>query len=180
MIEEASLFECRQNAMLSASDTQKHMSAHTHIYTRTHVHTNNFTRTHSQTDMHTHTRTHIHKHTKKKHHETTPMYTNTNTNMRTHARARAHTHTHMRMDVQWAPLLYAHWSPLRAHHHSPLLTDNPMTRCGALGLRGERAKPIRQGVWCLLPVELKAVPIHTQCSDQYLRDEASLLSNQLQ
>jgi len=108
------------------------------------------------------------------------MYTNTNTNMRTHARARAHTHTHMRMDVQWAPLLYAHWSPLRAHHHSPLLTDNHMTRCGALGLRGERAKPIRQGVWCLLPVELKAVPIHTQCSDQYLRDEASLLSNQLQ
>jgi len=42
-------------------------------------------------------------------------------------------------------------------------------------LRGEVATPMRQGVWCLLPVVLNAVPIHTQCSDHYLRDEASWL-----
>ena len=29
--------------------------------------------------------------------------------------------------------------------------------------------------WCLLPVVLNAVPIHTQCCDHYLRDEASWL-----
>jgi hypothetical protein len=33
------------------------------------------------------------------------------------------------------------------------------TRCGALGLRGEMATPMRQGVWCLLPVVLNTVPI---------------------
>jgi hypothetical protein len=37
------------------------------------------------------------------------------------------------------------------------------------------ATPMRQGVWCLLPVVLNAVPIHTQCCDHYLRDEASWL-----
>ena len=36
--------------------------------------------------------------------------------------------------------------------------DDPMTRRGALGLRGETATPMRQGVWCLLPVVLNAVP----------------------
>ena len=33
-----------------------------------------------------------------------------------------------------------------------------MTRRGALGLRSETATPMRQGVWCLLPVVLNAVP----------------------
>jgi hypothetical protein len=42
-------------------------------------------------------------------------------------------------------------------------------------LRGEMATPMRQGVWCLLPVVLNAVPILTQCSHHYLRDEASWL-----
>ena len=44
--------------------------------------------------------------------------------------------------------------------------------------RGEMATPmrcLRQGVWCLLPVVFNAVPIHTQYSDHYLRDEASWL-----
>ena len=35
---------------------------------------------------------------------------------------------------------------------------------------------MRQGVWCLLPVALNAVPIHTQCSDHYLGEEASWLA----
>ena len=146
--------------------TRTHEQLHTHTLSNRHAHTytHTYTQTHKKKTPRNHAYVHKHKHRQ----------------AHTRSRARTHTHTHMRMDVQWAPLLYAHWSPLRAHHHSPLLTDNPMTRCGALGLRGERAKPIRQGVWCLLPVELKAVPIHTQCSDQYLRDEASLLSNQLQ
>jgi len=104
------------------------------------------------------------------------IYTHTNTH--THARARTHTHTHMRMDMQWAPLLFTHCSPL-TRTPSFSSADDPMTRCGALGLRGEMANPIRQGVWCLLPVVLNAVPIHTQCSDHYLRGEASWLSLKL-
>ena len=48
------------------------------------------------------------------------------------------------------------------------------------GVRGEgRNGYSRQGVWCLLPVVLNAVPIHTQCSDHYLRGEASWLSLKL-
>ena len=82
----------------------------------------------------------------------------------------------MRMDMQWAPLLYTHCSPPRLTHTPSFSSaDDPMTRCGALGLRGEVATPMRQGVWCLLPVVLNAVPIHTQCCDHYLRDEASWL-----
>jgi hypothetical protein len=51
-------------------------------------------------------------------------------------------------------------------------------------MRGEMTTPMNanetvikqeQGMWCLLPVVLNAVPIHTQCSDHYLRDEASWL-----
>ena len=70
---------------------------------------------------------------------------------------------------------YAHYSPL-AHTPSFSSADNPM--------RGEMTTPMNanetvikqeQGMWCLLPVVLNAVPIHTQCSDHYLRDEASWL-----
>jgi hypothetical protein len=82
----------------------------------------------------------------------------------------------MRMDMQWAPLLYTHCSPRRLTRTPSFSSaDDPMTRRGALGLRGEMATPMRQGVWCLLPVVLNAVPIHTQCCDHYLRDEASWL-----
>jgi len=64
----------------------------------------------------------------------------------------------MRLDVQWAPLLYTNCSPL-TRTPSFSSADDPMTRCG---LRGEMATPMRQGVWCLLPVVLNAVPIHTR------------------
>jgi hypothetical protein len=127
---------------------------------------------------HTHMRAHTHLVT---HIQTTKPRKYSQTCTQTLARARAHTHTHSsahiritRMDMQWAPLLYTHCSPLT---RTPSLSsaDDPMTRCGALGLRGEMAAPMRQGVWCLLPVVLNAVPIHTQFSDHYLRDEASWL-----
>ena len=59
-----------------------------------------------------------------------------------------HTHkriqTHMRMDMQWAPLLYTHCSPL-TRTPSFSSADDPVTRCGALGLRGGMATPMRQG-----------------------------------
>ncbi len=84
------------------------------------------------------------------------------------------THTHMRLDMQWAPPLYTHCAPL-TRTPSFSSADDPMTRCGALGLRGEMATPMRQGAWCLLPVVLNAAPIHTQCIDHYLKDEASWL-----
>ena len=79
---------------------------------------------------------------------------------RSRARAREHTHkrthTHANvcacMDVQWAPLLYTHCSPLTRTPSFSLLT-----------------------MWCLLPVVLNSVPIHIQCSNHYLRDEASWL-----
>ena len=150
------------------------MRAYTHTQTliQTGIHTNICTRT----CMHTHTLSYT-----PTNHETSQIFTNTHTDAR--ACAPAHTHTHssahmriMRMDMQWAPMLYTHCSPPR-HTHTPSFSsaDDPMTRCGALGLRGEVATPMRQGVWCLLPVVLNAVPIHTQCSDHYLRDEASWL-----
>ena len=115
-------------------------------------------------------------------HQTSQIFTNTHTDAR--ACAPAHTHTHtlkrtmriMRMDMQWAPLLYTHCSPRRLTRTPSFSSaDDPMTRRGALGLRGEMATPMRQGVWCLLPVVLNAVPIHTQCCNHYLRDEASWL-----
>ena len=151
-------------------------------YTRTQtlIHTGTHTNTCTRTCMHTHTLSYtptnssnprnlanIHKHARR----------------RSRVRARTHTHTHssahmriMRMDMQWAPLLYTHCSPPRLTRTPSFSSaDDPMTRCGALGLRGEVATPMRQGVWCLLPVVLNAVPIHTQCCDHYLRDEASWL-----
>ena len=155
-------------------NTHKNMRAYTHTQTLIHtgIHTNNCTRT----CMHTHTLSYT-----PTNHETSQIFTNTHTDAR--ACAPAHTHTHssahmriMRMDMQWAPLLYTHCSPPRLTHTPSFSSaDDPMTRCGALGLRGEMASPMRQGVWCLLPVVLNAVPIHTQCCDHYLRDEASWL-----
>ena len=148
--------------------------AHAHIHTCTNVDTYRHTHHHLHTHMHAHTHlvTHL---------QTTKPRKYSQTCTQTLARARAHTHTHssahiriMRMDMQWAPLLYTHSSPL-TRTPSFSSADDPMTRCRRLGLRGEMATPMRQGVWCLLPVVLNAVPIHTQCSDHYLRDEASWL-----
>ena len=55
-----------------------------------------------------------------------------------------------------------------------------MTRCGALGLRGKVATAMstamRVSVWCLVPVVLNTVPIHTPCSDQTLSEPSSHLS----
>ena len=152
------------------------MRAYTH--TQTLIHTGTHTSICTRTCMHT--QTHLVTHLQ----PTKPRkYSQTRT--QTLARARPHTHTHthssahmriMRMDMQWAPLLYTHCSPPRLTHTPSFSSaDDPMTRCGALGLRGEVATPMRQGVWRLLPVVLNAVPIHTQCCDHYLRDEASWL-----
>ena len=146
--------------------------------TQTLIHTGTHTSICTRTCMHTHTRTHLVTHL-----QTTKPRKYSQTRTQTLARARACTHTHsnahmriMRMDMQWAPLLYTHCSPPRLTH-TPSFSSagDPMTRCGALGLRGEVATPMRQGVWRLLPVVLNAVPIHTQCCDHYLRDEASWL-----
>ena len=38
-------------------------------------------------------------------------------------------------------------------------------------VRGEQS--VYSSMWCLVPVVLNAVPIHTQCSHHYLRDEAA-------
>ena len=135
------------------------MRAYTH--TQTLIHTGTHTSTCTRTCMHTHTLSYtptnssnprnlanIHKHAHR----------------RSRVRARTHTHTHssahmriMRMDMQWAPLLYTHCSPPRLTHTPSFSSaDDPMTRCGALGLRGDVATPMRQGVWCLLPVVLNA------------------------
>ena len=157
--------------------THKDMRAYTHAQTLIHtgIHTNICTRT----CMHTHTRTHLVTHLQT--HKTSQIFTNTHADARACAPAHTHTHTSahiriMRMDMQWAPLLYTHCSPRRLTRTPSFSSaDDPMTRRGALGLRGEMATPMRQGVWCLLPVVLNAVPIHTQCSDHYLRDEASWL-----
>ena len=146
------------------TQTLIYTGTHTSICTRTcmHTHTLSYTPTNSSNPRNL---ANIHKHAHR----------------RSRVRARAHTHTcssaHiriMRLHMQWAPLLYTHCSPL-TRTPSFSSADDPMTRCGALGLRGEMATPMRQGVWCLLPVVLNAVPIHTQCSDHYLRDEASWL-----
>ena len=163
--------------------THTHMNTHkehARIHTYTNVDTYRHTHEHLHTHMHAHTHTHTLSYTPTNH-ETSQIFTNTHTDAR--ACAPAHTHTHssahmriMRMDMQWAPLLYTHCSPPRLTRTPSFSSaDDPMTRCGALGLRGEVATPMRQGVWCLLPVVLNAVPIHTQCSDHYLRDEASWL-----
>ena len=154
--------------------TRGHMRTDTHAQMLIHtgVHTILCTRTCMHTHTHSYTPTN---------HDTSQIFTNTHTDAR--ACARAHTHTHssahiriMRMDMQWAPLLYTQCSlPRLTDTQSFSSADDPMTRCRALGLRGEMATPMRQGVWCLLPVVLNAVPIHTQCSDHYLRDEASWL-----
>ena len=148
------------------TQTLIHTGTHTSICTRTcmHTHTLSYTPTNSSNPRNL---ANIHKHARR----------------RSRVRARTHTHTHssahmriMRMDMQWAPLLYTHCSPPRLTRTPSFSSaDDPMTRCGALGLRGEMATPMRQGVWCLLPVVLNAVPIHTQCCDHYLRDEASWL-----
>ena len=138
--------------------------AHAHACTHTRAHTLSYTPSNSSNPRNL---ANIHKHA----HRRSPV------------RARIHTHTHssahmriMRMDMQWAPLLYTHCSPPRLTHTPSFSSaDDPMTRCGALGLRGEVATPMRQGVWRLLPVVLNAVPIRTQCCDHYLRDEASWL-----
>ena len=66
--------------------------------------------THKNMRAYTHTQTLIH----------TGIHTNicTRTCMRTHALSYTHTLkrtlTHMRMDVQWAPLLYTHCSPVKS------------------------------------------------------------------
>jgi hypothetical protein len=100
------------------------------------------------------------------HDDPSQLYTDTNT--RTEARVCGATHTsahiRMRMDMQLAPLLHTLCS-LLAHTRSFSSADDAMTRCGALGLRGEMAAPNRVSVWYSLPVVLNAVPIHSQCSD---------------
>ena len=148
--------------------------AHAHIHTCTNVDTYRHTHNHLHTHMHAHTHTQLHTYKPR-------SLANIHKHAHGRSRVRARTHTHssahiriMRLHMQWAPLLYTHCSPL-TRTPSFSSADDPMTRCGALGLRGEMATPMRQGVWCLLPVVLNAVPIHTQCSDHYLRDEASWL-----
>jgi hypothetical protein len=143
--------------------------------TQTLIHTGTHTSICTRTCMHTHTRTHLVTHL-----QTTKPRKYSQTRTQTLARARPHTHTHTQAHTCASCVWICNGRPccthtvllrgLRTHHHSPLLT-----RCGALGLRGEVATPMRQGVWCLLPVVLNAVPIHTQCCDHYLRDEASWL-----
>jgi dUTPase len=155
-------------------NTHKSMRAYTH--TQTLIHTGIHINICSRTCMHTHALSYT-----PTNHETSQIFTNTQTDARACVRVRTHTHAQahiriMRMDMQWAPLLYTHCSPPRLTRTSSFSSaDDPMTRCGGLGLRGEMATPMRQGVWCLLPVVLNAVPIHTQCSDHYLRDQASWL-----
>ena len=152
--------------------------ARIHTYAQTLIHTGIHTSICTRTCMHTHTRTHLVTHL-----QTTKPRKYSQTRSQSLAHACAHTHTQssahiriMRMDMQWAPLLYTHCSPPRLTRTPSLSSaDDPMTRCGALGLRGEVATPMRQGVWRLLPVVLNAVPIHTQCCNHYLRDEASWL-----
>jgi hypothetical protein len=53
----------------------------------------------------------------------------------------------MRMDMQWAPLLHTLCSPL-THTPSFSSADDAMTRCGALGLRGEMATSVGSGIHC--------------------------------
>jgi hypothetical protein len=143
-------------------DTYRH--THKHLHTHMHAHTNTQLHTHKPRNL-----ANIHKH----------VHRRSRVSAHTHTQSSAHIRI-MRMDMQWAPLVYTHCSPL-TRTPSFSSADDPMTRCGGLGLRGEMATPMmRQGAWCLLPVVLNAVPIHTQCSDHYLRDEASWLSNQLQ
>ena len=156
--------------------THEHTQEHARIHTHTNIDTNRHTQKHLHTHMHAHTRTYLHTY-KPRHLANIHKHPHG----RSLLRVRAHTHTcssaHiriMRLHMQWAPLLYTHCSPL-TRTPSFSSADDPMTRCGGLGLRGEMATPMRQGVWCLLPVVLNAVPIHTQCSDHYLRDEASWL-----
>ena len=152
--------------------TRPHTVAY--IHTNTHEHTQRHARIHTCTNVDTYRHTHKHLHT-----HISQIFTNTLTVTRSCVRAHTQSSAHiriMRMDMQWAPLLYTHCSPRRLTRTPSFSSaDDPMTRRGALGLRGEMATPMRQGVWCLLPVVLNAVPIHTQCSDHYLRDEASWL-----
>ena len=150
------------------------MRAYTH--TQALIHTGIYTPICTRTCMHTYTHALSYTPTN---HDTSHIFTNTLTEARACVRARTHTHSSahiriMRLHMQWAPLLYTHCSPL-TRTPSFSSADDPMTRCGALGLRGEVATPMKQGVWRLLPVVLNAVPIHTQCCDHYLRDEASWL-----
>ena len=132
------------------------MRAYTHTQTLIHtgIHTNICTRT----CMHTHALSYT-----PTNHETSQIFTNTHTDARAYVRAHtlasirimrcAYTHTHssahiriMRMDMQWAPLLYTHCSPPRLTRTPSFSSaDDPMTRCGALGLRGGMATPMRQG-----------------------------------
>ena len=139
-------------------NTHKNMLAYTHAQTLIHtgIHTNICTRT----CMHTHTLTYT-----PTNHETSQIFTNTHTDARACARTHTHTQAHTYASCAWIAMGSTSFSS----------ADDPMTRCRALGLKGEMATPMRQGVWCLLPVVLNAVPIHSQCSDHYLRNEASWL-----
>ena len=137
---------------------------HTSICTRTcmHTHTLSYTPTNSSNPRNL---ANIHKHARK----------------RSRVRTRTHTHTLTQAHTCASCVWICNGRHCCTHGSPPRLTrtpsfssaDDPMTRCGALGLRGEVATPMRQGVWRLLPVVLNAVPIHTQCCDHYLRDEAS-------
>ena len=142
--------------------TQTHTHAHTHNCARTHKHTHTHTDGMSHEQLHAHASTHTHL---VKHLQTTKPRKYSQTRTQTLARACAHTHTLKRTHTHHAPT-YA----MGATDVHTLFSSY-----GALGLRGGMATPTRQGVWCLLPVVLNAVPIHTQCSDHYLRDEASWL-----
>jgi hypothetical protein len=69
---------------------------------------------------------------------------------------------HMRMEMQLATLLYTHCFPLK-RTPSFSFADDPMTRCGALGFRGQMATPMRQGVcgvYCQWYAMLRATFIH--------------------
>ena len=138
-----------------------------------------FTRTCSRTPKRTHTLGYTHK---------PPNHANIHKRKHKHRRlrARARTHTHTQVHTYAyaygyarAPLLYTHCSPL-TRTPSFSSADDPMMKCGGLGLRGEMATPMRQGVWCLFIVSGTQCRAHSYPMQRPLPEGCHGFSNQLQ